>query len=187
MVFFSHTRAYARICLVAAVGGFFVWIFNENIPIAGVKKISYTFGIPSGAVTQLRPMARIEEGGKEHGILYQTIREDPVFFDVRTPVTYNTLVVEILYKNNTNRPFGLGIKEFPTQLNFFVTPFESVGAQEGWVVGRAEISLNGIRRMPGKYSLSLSVKGLEYHPERNEGVRVSKMNIILKRKPLLSL
>jgi len=187
MLSLLKAHQWIRGCLFLAVFVFFVWILNENIPIAGVKKITYTFGKPSGIVTQLRPMARIEENGEEGSVTYQTIREDPVFFDVRTPITYDMFAVEILYKNNTNRQFGFGIKQFPTQVNFFVTPFESVSMQDEWILGKAEISLKDIQRMPGKYSLSLSVKGLEYHPERNEGVRVSRIQITLKRKSLLSL
>ncbi|MBI2644970.1 hypothetical protein HYW94_02220 [Candidatus Uhrbacteria bacterium] len=185
--FFFRVRLFVRICLFFGILIFFVWIFNENIPIAGIKKITYTFGTPHGMVSQLRPMARLGEQGRENGISYQSIKEDPVFFDIRTPISYDMLSVEIAYKNTTNKQFGLGIRQFLVQTDFFITPFEPAGMRDGWSIGKAEISLKDIRRMPGKYSLSLSVKGLKYYPDRIESVRVSHMQITLTRKPLISL
>ena len=177
-------RNVARIILFLISAVFFLWIFNENVPIAGIKNILYTFGTPSGSVTQLRPMARLAESGKEGAISYQKIIEDPVYFDLRTPIAYDTIVVEMLYKNLSSRTVGLGIKQYPTQTEFFITPFVPLSEQGGWTVARAEISLKNIQRMPGKYSLSLSFPGLAYHPNINEYVLVSRAQIVLQRKPL---
>lgn len=186
MSFFSFSKFHLlfRVFLFAVSVIFFGWILNENVPIAGIKKIMYTFGTPNGIVTQLRPMARLGQNGIENGISYQKIIEDPVYFDVRTPITYDTMSVEVLYKKHTSRQFGLGIKQFPTQISFFTAPFVSVGTEGEWNMGRVEIPLQGIDRMPGKYSLSLSLQGLEYNPKSDEYILVSRAEITLKRKPL---
>ncbi len=179
-----YIRWYVRGLLFLGVVTFFAWIFNENLPIAGIKKIQYTFGTPNGSITQLRPMARLGEHGNEDGISYQKIIEDPVYFDMRTPVTYDTMIGEIVYKKHTLKEFRIGIKQFPTQTNFFTVPFTSVSTQGGWIKGRAEISLKEIQRLPGKYSLSLSIPGLAYRPNSDEYVLVSNAQITLQRKPL---
>lgn len=180
----SSMRYVVRGLLFFASVAFFLWIVNENIPLAGIKKIAYTFGTPNGIITQLRPMARLGQSGVENGTSFQKIIENPVYFDVRTPVTYDTMVVEVLYKNHTSHELGVGIKQFWTQTDFFVTPFKEIGTQGEWKMGRAEISLKGIRRLPGRYSLSLSLPGLVYRPDNDEYVLVSRAQIVLKKEPL---
>lgn len=181
---FSHTRLFFRIILCIVSIGFFGWILNENIPIAGIKKITYILGTPQGIITQVRPMARVGESGNDGNIHYQKIIESPVFFDIHTPIIYDTMVITMVYKHKPSRQFGIGIKQFPPQTDFFITPFTQVETRGEWIVGRAEISLKEIQRLPGRYSLSLSLPGLAYHPTSDEYLLVSRAEIVLKRKPL---
>tara|TARA_Y100000310_G_C20685019_1_gene818424 strand:- start:828 stop:2345 length:1518 start_codon:yes stop_codon:yes gene_type:complete len=85
------------------------WLISRDVVSSGELDASYDFTELSPFVSVLRPADRVEEPIEEaNGNIYQTITNQPVYFDVRRPRRFDTARVTISYRNHDQPVFQLG-------------------------------------------------------------------------------
>lgn len=179
-------RIAIRMALIIVASGFFLWLFDQNIPFAGVKKITYTFSEISGPVSEPYPRDRThKELVGTDGT--QTIRmvEDPLYFDVRSKVDYEYADIILYFRNESDRPAQLGMRIFGDTWKTIVPSGQRSGSAEGgWNTIQARFDLQQVPRYQNTYTFLISVPGLRYESKDNESLVLSHADIRLIRKPL---
>ncbi|MBI4272649.1 hypothetical protein HY621_02250 [Candidatus Uhrbacteria bacterium] len=173
-----------RISLVALVIGFFLWVFDQNIPFAGTKEITYNFRELNGVVSELYPRARAVNPSEETEKEGRTIIEDPVYFDVRTRVAYEKARVVVWHKNGSGREVSLGVRIPGTEWKNIVSDSPRRSHDGDWEILEEEFDLSEIPLTQNKYTFLISIPGLEYDSAKNETVIAARTYITLTRKSL---
>ncbi|MDO8490227.1 MAG: hypothetical protein Q7S47_02305 [bacterium] len=172
-----------RTLLVVLFFGGVVWIVDQHIPFAGVRTIEYTSGVPNGSVTRPHPLDRIEDISDGRGGVVEKLREEPVYFEVKTSANYEQATIRVRFQNNATVPMQLGVKLGDTNGAVRLVPIRSEKAEGEWTVGDATFDLKDIPRVNGRYSFLFSIPGVQHeHPERGS-VSLSRMTIKLDRRP----
>ncbi len=169
-----------RIFLTALVIGFFLWVFNQNIPLAGTKIITYNFRELNGAVSELYPRVRTIDPSQEPQKEGRTIIEDPVYFDVRTRVAYEKALVRMWYKNRSGREVSLGLRIPGTDWKNVVASSPQKSREGEWEIIEAEFDLSGIPLVQNKYTFLISIPGLQYDSRQKETVIAWRADITLR-------
>ncbi len=173
-----------RIFLIACVIGFFLWIFDENIPFAGIKIITYNFRELNGAVSELYPRARTLAVAQELQNDGKTVIEDPVYFDVHTRIAYERARVKMWYKNRSAREVSLGLRIPGIEWKNIVANSPQRSRDGEWETIEAEFDLSGIPLLQNKYTFLISIPGLQYDNTEKEKVIAAHTLITLQRKSL---
>ncbi len=182
---FSPVGAW-RFVLFVVITLFVLWICDQNVPFAGHKRIEYTFGELNGVISQLRPLSRastIGEANAPKGV--QIVFEDPVYFDIKTPVSYENVVFTVAYQNHSNRKLGIGMK-MGEGWNFLVKPFNETRTED-FQESRIAFDLRNVPRVNGKYTFLFSIPGLTLQGREKEFVTFSHMSVELERPPLITM
>lgn len=174
----------SRIGIAALVVIFFGYVLNQHIPFTGVHVISYTFDRPDGAIGVFRPSVRYEFITSDKGGKIAKVIEDPVYFDVKSIIPYQSAVISFVYQNHTSRLVQLAMKPANGGEQFSIIPF--LEEKKGdWIIGTANVNLTAASRQNSKYTFALSIPGLVANSS-NECVLVSRMEIRLKRQSLFT-
>ncbi|NIV04497.1 MAG: hypothetical protein GWN59_07840, partial [Calditrichae bacterium] len=78
-----------------------VWLFNLNFVPSGVLEKSFDFSAPSAYADYLVPQQRVTGVMKDDGESFQQILEEPVYFHVHLPSSFNKMVVGVKFKPDT--------------------------------------------------------------------------------------
>lgn len=172
-----------RIACFALLGFLFAWIANQNIPFGGYKHVTYVFGDPGPIVSELQPVSRV--GGKEiapDGVSFQKMFEDPVYFDLITPVVYRRARVALIYNNHTPIPFRIGVRgDSANQYALYdITRTIDNGR---WTTGYVDIDLAQAGWLSGKYRFVISAPGL-VKGDANEYIALSSVDVQLYKDPI---
>jgi len=81
-----------------------VWLFNLNFVPSGVLTKVFDFSAPSAYADYLVPQERVTGVLEEAGESFQQIIQDPVYFHVHLPSTFETLRVRVMF-NPDDQPF----------------------------------------------------------------------------------
>ncbi len=172
--------------LILCVVGFLVWVFDQNIPVAGTKILTYNFKDLSGAFSELYPRDRVAPDDEQtKDLKVKRITEDPVYFDVRTRMPYERATLRVEYQNTTSREVSLGIRipgqEWKTALNR-----DGKRSKQGeWEVIESSFDLSKIPLHQNKYTFVISIPGMEYDKPEIGSLLASRAVVTLQRKSLL--
>jgi len=81
--------------------GFLVWLFNLNFVPSGVLEKSFDFSAPSAYADYLVPQQRVTGVMKDNGESFQQILEEPVYFHVHLPSSFDKMTVGVKFKPDT--------------------------------------------------------------------------------------
>ncbi len=179
----QRARSISRICIALVIVCYFGYILNQHIPFTGIHTISYTFDRPDGAIGVPRPPARFELIRDDSGKQIAKVIEDPLYFDIKTLVSYQLAKISFSYQKHTNRTVQLALKSSETGQQFTTMRFSEKRDGE-WTIGTADVDMNHMVRQNGKYTLAFSVPGLIANTS-DDYILVSRMDITLVRKSLL--
>ncbi len=174
-----------RIVCVVGLFLWFVWIVDQNIAFGGYKAINYVFGDPGPVVSELQPVSRV--GGKElgsNGASFQKMFEDPVYFDVITPVTYQRTKVSLVFANHSTFPLRLGVKGENSADFLLYDTIRDIQMGE-WETGHVDIDLSSAGWEKGKYRFVISVPGL-VRGNTEQYIALSSVNVQLYKEPVTS-
>lgn len=169
--------------IVGGVFLYFLLLLNAHIPFAGTKEFTYTFGELNGTLTALQPLARVEGVVGDRSAGPQLVREDPVYFDIRTRIPYDTATFQLEYQNKTPFPVSMGIKKGDEAWSFATTPFARTQKSDGWEQGILTLDLSQGVRSGNKYTFVISIPGLTIE-KRDEYVAVRTLRVTLQGRPL---
>lgn len=115
-----------RIFLYAAVAGVFAWLVFRDLVVGGTLEAQYDFGAKSPFISVLRPQGRLSGIEKdERGDYFQGVKEEPVYFDVRLPRTFEKAEITFRYKNAGNPVIELGAMTDKERWLFDLKPLEN--------------------------------------------------------------
>ncbi len=171
-----------RILCVVGMSLFFVWVIDQNIALGGHKTVDYLFGDPGPIVSELQPVSRM--GGKEYDDRrsFQKMFEDPVYFDLITPVVYKHANIRLVLNNHTSLPLRLGVRGAGND-DYTLYDLTEVSKQDGWSVWYVDIDLIKAGWEKGKYRFVISVPGL-VHGNPEEYVALSSIQMKLYKDPI---
>lgn len=179
-------RLTIRVILIIAAGVFFLWLFDQNLPVAGVKIITYTFNEVGGPVSEPYPRDRVqnETATASTGSSIRMV-EEPLYFDVRSRVDYESADITLYLRNNSSRQVQLGARVFgDTWQTVIPSDQRRATAAEGWDTINAQFDLRTVPRHQNKYTFVISAPGLRYEADSKESIYLSHADIHLLRKPL---
>lgn len=176
-----------RCMMGATVAVWSLVVLNHAVPFAGRKTLSYTFGKPHSDIGAFRPWIRYETIKGKDGATIINMLEDPLYFDVKTPVQYKTARVEIVFQNNSKTPLHLGVRRSSEQFNIDTQPVTIFSKRDGWKMARAEFNLRGIPLYYQKYTFLVSVGGKVLENKNDDSVLLAKLGITLERDSIFQM
>ncbi|KKQ57536.1 MAG: hypothetical protein US74_C0003G0003 [Parcubacteria group bacterium GW2011_GWA2_38_13] len=101
-------------------------LLYKDFVVSGQLTAEYDFKTPSPFISVLRPQSRVSEiSHNDSGDYFQTIHDEPVYFDIRMPRMLDTAKVSIVYKNIDQRIFEAGAMTNKDQWIFDLKPVEN--------------------------------------------------------------
>jgi len=133
------------------------WLLWKNFVPSGNFSAVYKFE-RTPWISALRPGHRISEIREEDGIRVQSLTDDPVYFDITFPITFESVVVEADYKNPLNQPFKIGAFTSKKDWKFALKDFDSKkDLGDGWRTATVEFNLSGLDKSGRKIMMILSL------------------------------
>lgn len=114
----------------------FGWLFWQNYVPGDIFETNYNFE-RSPWVSALRPGNRLSEVGEDR-FKYQSIIDDPIYFDINLPVNFEKIILEIDFKNLLNQPFKIGAFTSRENWQFDWKNFEIISQKDDWQIARVE-------------------------------------------------
>jgi hypothetical protein len=87
---------------------FLAYLFNKQFPWNGKLEIVYDFSKPNAFIGRLTPEGRVDEIEQLNGDYFQTIKIDPVYFDLELPASYEQAVIEVKYQSQNQPVIEIG-------------------------------------------------------------------------------
>ncbi len=176
-----------HIVLILCVVGFFVWIFDQNVPVAGTKLLIYNFKDLSGVFSELYPRDRVAPDDEQtKNLRVKRIIEDPVYFDVRTRVPYEQATLRVEYQNTTTKQVSLGIRILGQEWKTSLDQNGKRSKQGEWEILESSFDLSTVPLYQNKYTFVISIPGMEYDKPEVGSILVSRATITLQRKSLFN-
>lgn len=173
-----------RAIIIAAVLFFIAWIVDQHVPIAGIRTIHYTSGVPNGSVTRPHPLDRVVTDDLAK---VETFIEDPVYFEVKTSVPYDHVELSFRYKNKLAVPLRVGVKRSDRENDILFSEVEEEKKDGDWTIATTAFDLSSVRRMNHRYHFLFSMPGLQYEYPEKGSLTLSRMTVRLVRLPLIHL
>lgn len=102
------------------------WLINRHYAFGGELVIKHDFSKKSAFISELYPSSRIKEISRdEQGRYYQSIINEPVYFDLKMPRTFDQAVIRIKYKNSDIPIWNLGVQQSPIEGQYLLKPVEN--------------------------------------------------------------
>ncbi len=163
-----------------------VYAVNSNIPFAGKKILTYTFEKPHNSISHPRPWVRYQEL-EEYNDRKKVIKiiEDPIYFDVWTPVAYRKVRLELMVKNVSKTTLSIGLRRSSSQWDIVLQPLTILREEGDWTVGYGEFDLSDVPLQYQKYTFLISAPGLVLEKPENGYVLLARERIILERESLI--
>ena len=141
---------YIRIILIAIPVLFLVYLFNKQFPLNGKLEIVYDFSRPNAFIDHLTPEERVDEiercdgdnppqpplslqragtaGGRRD--YCQTMKSDPVYFDLELPANYDKATIELKYQSQNQPVIEIGGLVSKNVWNFLTKPIQNTVIDE---------------------------------------------------------
>lgn len=171
-----------RVILIAIPVVFLGWLLSKDLVVSGKLEATYDFKSASPFIMPLAPKARVSEIKTENGVYYQSMFDDPIYFDVRLPRPFQKITLWIKYRPDAGQAVRLAVFSDKDQWKFEVKDFSEVqDLPDGWKLGRAEFDLSGKKFAWQKYQMMISLPGI-----RGSGreVDVSEIRVLAEREAL---
>lgn len=130
---------FIQIIIILSPIALFGYLFYANLVPGGVFETTYNFE-RSPWVSALRPGHRISEIQKGDNFAYQSVIDDPVYFDLNFPVNFENVVLEMDFRNNLNQPFKIGAFTSLENWEFLIKDLEIIKEDGEWVTGKVEFN-----------------------------------------------
>ncbi len=173
-----------RFALAIAAILFVAWIFDQHIPFAGVRVIEYTSGVQNGVVTRPHPLDRVRTDEEKK---IERLIEDPVYFEVKAPVSYNRATIRVRYQNRTAIPIRMGLLRNANPNDVLFSPLIEAGKDGEWSIATAQVDLSKTQRINGRYHFLFSMPGVRFERPENGYLVLSHVTLRLEREPLFRL
>ncbi len=118
--FLRHVLRFAWFVLGAA---FLAWIFWRNFPLTGVLSAQARTAEPNGFIGGFTPQDRAKPV-QENGVWYSDIVDEPVYFNLAAPRFYDTVRVQLRYKEEKQPYIALGARTDLDQWQFDLKPLD---------------------------------------------------------------
>lgn len=117
----------ARFILILIPIILFGWLFDRYFVPSGKLEVVYDFKKDSPFISSFHPEARVEDIEKNisRNFYYQRIKEEPVYFEVKTPRYFQKATVTLEYQNPEQPIFELGIQKSKDEWDFLLRPLEN--------------------------------------------------------------
>ncbi|MFA5358881.1 MAG: hypothetical protein WC310_03625 [Patescibacteria group bacterium] len=171
-----------KIILILVPVIFFIFLVCQDLVVSGRLEAAYNFSEPSPFVMPLAPKARISEVKKESSDYYQTMFDDPIYFDVRLPRKFSTITFWAKFRPTAGQTVRLAAFNNKDQWNFEAKDFfqvEDLG--DGWYLGSVDFDMSAKRFAFQKYQFMVSLPGI-----RGSGrtVDISEIKMLSQREPM---
>lgn len=135
----------------------FGWLLWKNFVPSGEFSAVYKFE-RTPWISALRPGHRISEIREENEIKIQSLTDDPVYFDISFPITFEKIIIEMDYKNLLNQPFKIGAFTSKKDWKFILKDWQGESLiGDDWQTSRAEFDLSGLDKSGRKITMILSL------------------------------
>src|SRR3989339_687741 len=101
------------------------WLVKQDLALSGQLEFTYDFSKDSAAITNLFPANRLTPVTFNKSGFWQTIKQEPVYFETRLPQKFNTAQVEVVYQNSTEPLVQLGLKTLGDEWSYDFKPLEN--------------------------------------------------------------
>lgn len=161
------------------------WLLWKNFAPSGEFSAVYKFErIPW--ISALRPGHRVSEIRGENSIKTQSLTNDPVYFDISFPITFEKVIVEVDYENPLNQPFKIGAFTSKKDWKFVLKNFDEknplAGGGNGWKTGTAEFDLSGLDKSGRKITMILSLPEIR---KLGGEVIIKEIKVKMFKKPIV--
>jgi hypothetical protein len=168
------------------------WLLWKNFVPSGEFSAVYAFE-RTPWISALRPGHRISEIREENGVKVQSLTDDPVYFDITFPITFERVIVEVDYKNPLNQPFKIGaftskkdwkfaLKDLQSRQGEALTGLSKVPLVNGdWQTGIAEFDISGLDKSGRKITMILSLPEIR---SRGGEVIIKEIRIKMIKQPV---
>lgn len=102
------------------------YLFNKQFPLNGKLEIVYDFKNPNGFIGKLNPSGRLDEIKKTDGEYSQTMKIDPVYFDLELPSNYQKATIQITYHVKNQPIIEIGALASKDIWNFQTKPIQNL-------------------------------------------------------------
>lgn len=173
-------------CSLFALAGLVTlgWLAWSDLVVSGELRATYAFTKPSPYILSLAPKDRLGDFHwiKETGKSWQSIIDDPIYFDIRLPRQFSAVTFNMIYRADEQDTVTLGAFYNKDNYQYQLRDFDSVSdIGNGWKLGTVTFDLTDKRFSFQKYQFMISVPTL-----RSSGrtVGISRIDMIATRPPL---
>jgi hypothetical protein len=169
------------------------WLLWKNFVPSGNFSAVYAFE-RTPWISALRPGHRISEIREENGVKIQSLTDDPVYFDITFPITFEKVIIEVDYKNTLNQQFKIGAFTSKKDWKFALKDFDGFWqgasltglskvpfANGDWQTGIAEFNLSGLDKSGRKIMMILSLPEIR---KKGGEVMIREIRVIMNKKPV---
>lgn len=171
-----------RAILIIAPIAFVVFLISKDLVISGKLTAEYDFRHNSPFILTLGPTERISEIKKENGVYFQSLYDDPIYFDVRLPRSFQTITFWFTFRANPSGQIklsGFVNKEKWQFIQENLAEVKDLG--NGWQEGKVVFDVSKLPFVSQKYQMMISLPG-EKGSRRQ--VDISQIRILAEREPL---
>lgn len=171
-----------RILLTIGLVALFGWTAWQNIVLPGVFEAHYDFDQTTPFITSLTPGDRVEPITRNaRGVAYQTVIDDPTYFRIRAPRSFEQAKITMRFKNESDHPFSIGGLVSWEEYQFDFKSLEETYQDKDWQVATVEFDLTRLLTTDGRtYTFALSLPGIT---ETGNKVQIESIWVRLEREP----
>jgi len=166
--------------LIAGMFFLFAWTAMQNFVLGGVFEAQYNFEKELPFITPLSPRDRVTEILRnDSGESFQKVYDDPVYFRVRAPRSFDRATVTVRFKKDENQKFALGGLVSWEDYKFDLQPLDNIFKDGDWQVATVNFNLSPLFTDDGRtYTFVLSLPGIA---ESGSEVAVQSIWVRLER------
>lgn len=139
------------------------WLAWSDLVVSGELRSTYAFTKPSPYILSLAPKDRLGDfhWGKDSGRSWQTIIDDPIYFDLRLPRQFSAVKFNLIYRADEQDTVKLGAFYNKDSYQYQLRDFDSISdIGDGWKLGTVTFDLTDKRFAFQKYQFMISAPTL---------------------------
>ncbi|MBI4262158.1 hypothetical protein HY624_01385 [Candidatus Uhrbacteria bacterium] len=180
---FRRFQFVIRIILIIIPVILFFWLLAKDFVVTGRLVVEYDFSNDSPFIRHLRSpdnVGRIQLN-KVNRDSTQSMKRDPVTFDVQLPRRFVRTIVELRYTKNPEQEFRLGLQRRKGTVSPELHDLALVGTDGPWTIGTATFDhLERFDFSKDRYQFFLSAPGLT---RSKDPILLTSIRIIFEREP----
>ncbi|MDP2586467.1 MAG: hypothetical protein Q8P32_01725 [Candidatus Komeilibacteria bacterium] len=126
--FFNNLYQVSRVIIIIVPFIVLGWLIKKDLALSGHLEFNYDFNQDSPVITNLFPANRLtqvnfDQTSKQH---WQTVIQEPVYFEARLPQKFDTARVEVVYQNQNQPLIQMGLRTLGNdEWNYNFKPLEN--------------------------------------------------------------